>query len=391
MRDMRICYVLLSPTFGMHQYTADLANRMAQAGHQVHLVTTTRAPRDRYGPDLKLHTPVTTTSTGFSSESLRCPALVRVLRTIQDLAPDVIHFTGPHLWNVLLMQALRARNMPVCHTLHDLHPHAGVFYGRLLYLWNRSVRRSADHLLVHGERYREELLTQGVAPSRVTLTPLTFLFTSHAEKRRLSQVAPRIRYEPWALFFARLEIYKGLPVLVEAARRLSATVQPTPSVILAGLGQPEHLGPGPIPPNVEVRNRLIGDQEAIDLHSRCGIVVLPYIEASQSAQIAAAYCFRKPVIVTRTGALPEYVVPGETGWVIPPNDPLALADRLEEALKDPDRLARMGNAGYEWYERERQAEEKTLQEMYVAIAEGTPLAAPVEKATRAEAGRQAGR
>ncbi len=168
-------------------------------------------------------------------------------------------------------------------------------------------------------------------------------------------------------------------------------MQPTPSVILAGLGQPEHLGPGPIPPNVEVRNRLIGDQEAIDLHSRCGIVVLPYIEASQSAQIAAAYCFRKPVIVTRTGALPEYVVPGETGWVIPPNDPLALADRLEEALKDPDRLARMGNAGYEWYERERQAEEKTLQEMYVAIAEGTPLAAPVEKATRAEAGRQAGR
>ncbi len=32
----------------MHQYTSDLANRMAVAGDEVHLVTTTRVPRDRY-------------------------------------------------------------------------------------------------------------------------------------------------------------------------------------------------------------------------------------------------------------------------------------------------------------------------------------------------------
>ena len=41
---MRICYTLLSPAFEMHQYTADLANRMAQAGHDVHLVTSSHAP-----------------------------------------------------------------------------------------------------------------------------------------------------------------------------------------------------------------------------------------------------------------------------------------------------------------------------------------------------------
>ena len=57
---MRICYVLLSPTFGMHQYTADLANRMAQADHQVHLVTTRHYPRDRYLPAVIPHTPVAT-------------------------------------------------------------------------------------------------------------------------------------------------------------------------------------------------------------------------------------------------------------------------------------------------------------------------------------------
>ena len=51
--SMRICYVLLSPTFGMHQYTADLANRMilngldaqSPAAHEVFLVTTDNYPR----------------------------------------------------------------------------------------------------------------------------------------------------------------------------------------------------------------------------------------------------------------------------------------------------------------------------------------------------------
>ena len=97
-------------------------------------------------------------------------------------------------------------------------------------------------------------------------------------------------------------------------------------------------------------------------------MVLPYIEASQSALVAAAYCFHKAVIVTRSGALPEYVMPGETGWVVPPNDPQALADILQAALSDTARLARMGQAAQEWYDSQRQTEEETLQEMYTALA-----------------------
>jgi glycosyltransferase involved in cell wall biosynthesis len=70
------------------------------------------------------------------------------------------------------------------------------------------------------------------------------------------------------------------------------------------------------------------------------------------------------------------VVEGETGWVIPPNDPQALANRLERALKDPERLERMGQAGRDWYDRERQIEGETLREMYAdMVAERRPGAA----------------
>ncbi|QLQ08019.1 MAG: hypothetical protein HZY76_19830 [Anaerolineae bacterium] len=83
---MRLIYLLLSPTFGMHQYTADLANRLAaEPGADVHLVTTTTLPRDRYSPAVHIHTPVVTHSTGFA-RGLNPAALRRTLHTIDQIA-----------------------------------------------------------------------------------------------------------------------------------------------------------------------------------------------------------------------------------------------------------------------------------------------------------------
>ena len=141
---MRVCYVLLSPTFGMHQYTADLANRMAAAENDVHLVTTANAPRDRYAPAVRLHTPLTTTSTGFSPEGLRPFALRRVEATIRRLRPDLVHFTGVHLWNVVLVRRLRKAGLAVVHTLHDLDPHQGHRRARSYVRYCRG-RVWADH------------------------------------------------------------------------------------------------------------------------------------------------------------------------------------------------------------------------------------------------------
>jgi glycosyltransferase involved in cell wall biosynthesis len=211
-----ICYVLLSPTWGMHQYTADLANRQLGVGVEVHLITTAHYPRDRYAPGVSIHTPVAIMDTGFSLKGLRIWDLHGVRRTILDLKPNLVHFTGPHLWNPLLLCTLRRAGVPTVHTLHDLHPHAGATYGRLLYLWNAYVRREANHLLVHGQCYLKELLRLGHISSRVTCTPLVFLPVSHAHEQALFQSPPAIQYGLSALFLGRLEIYKGLDMLIEA-------------------------------------------------------------------------------------------------------------------------------------------------------------------------------
>ncbi|MCL4294793.1 MAG: glycosyltransferase family 4 protein [Anaerolineae bacterium] len=367
---MRLCYVLLSPTFGMHQYTADLANRMAQAGYETHLVTTARYPRDRYLPAVAVHTPINTRNTGFSPDGLRLRAFPRLQATLAELKPDLVHITGPHLWNVPLLWWLRRRGIPAVHSLHDLDPHSGAIYGRLLYGWNWLVIRLAGHLLVHGLRYLNRLLAQGIPPRRVTHVPLLHLFLGQTWLEGVEHLTGEVSYEPWALFFGRMEHYKGVDHLITACAMLNNHYQDAgPKLVLAGPGLLAARWAGALPPRIEVRDRLIGDEEALDLFCRCGLVVLPYLDATQSALIPAAYFFRKPVIVTYTGALPEYVEPGRTGWLVEADHPPSLARCLDAALANPAHLAEMGAAGRAWYDRQRTAEQQVLERMYERLVE----------------------
>jgi glycosyltransferase involved in cell wall biosynthesis len=377
---MRLCYVLLSPTFGMHQYTADLANRLARAGWDIHLVTTRRAPRCRYTPAVTVHTPIETTGTGFSPQALRLPAFRQARQTIRSLHPDLVHFTGPHAWNVPLIKALSGPAIPVIHTLHDLDPHSGTRYGLLLHLWNRWVVGAADHILVHGQTYRQRLLGMGVNSQRVTWTPLLHLFLGGTWLVPSPDLAAEVAYEPWALFFGRLEPYKGIDYLLTACTMLDGDGDSRRRVVLAGPGNLAALWVDPLPPWLELRNHLVVDEEAVDLFRRCGLLVLPYVDATQSALIAAAYYFRKPVVVSRTGALPEYVVDGRTGCLVEPDHPAALARCLEWMLGDPARLAGMGEAGRSWYDAQRAAEERTLIQMYSRLARAKPSDEPTIRA-----------
>jgi glycosyltransferase involved in cell wall biosynthesis len=49
-------------------------------------------------------------------------------------------------------------------------------------------------------------------------------------------------------------------------------------------------------------------------------------------------------VATAVGGVPEVVVEGKTGFLVPPHNPRALADRLVRLLKDPELRARMGTA-----------------------------------------------
>jgi glycosyltransferase involved in cell wall biosynthesis len=95
-----------------------------------------------------------------------------------------------------------------------------------------------------------------------------------------------------------------------------------------------------------------------DLMRRFSVFVLPSLAEGISNTILEAMASGLPVIATAVGGNDELVVDGETGYLVPPGDPAAIASRLAHYLRHPDVAVRHGRAA-----RERVLREFSLETM----------------------------
>ena len=106
------------------------------------------------------------------------------------------------------------------------------------------------------------------------------------------------------------------------------------------------------------RTDALGLMKSFDL-----FVMSSVTEGLGSAMLEAMVC-RRPVVATRAGGIPEVVVDGETGLLVPPHDEPALADAMVRVLGDPRSPRGLADAGYERVVREFSVErmvERTLE------------------------------
>jgi glycosyltransferase involved in cell wall biosynthesis len=132
---------------------------------------------------------------------------------------------------------------------------------------------------------------------------------------------------------------KGGPVLLQAFARLRASV-PGARLIVVGcqpnVGQPWCEEVGKVAPEEVARHLL-----------RSSVFVLPTrIEPFGIAPIEAL-SHRLPAVVSNVGAMPTLVRHGESGFVVPSDDPEALANALQDLLCDSEKCRRFGEAGYQ--------------------------------------------
>ena len=159
--------------------------------------------------------------------------------------------------------------------------------------------------------------------------------------------ALREAYGPdYVLFSGRHRYYKGLPVLVEAARSIRA------KVVMAGDG-PER-GPAMALArekgvDIAFPGSLTQDDLVAHLHG-CSVFAFPSIERSEAfgISILEAHACGKPVVATRLGTGVEYAnLDGVTGVNVPPNDPAAFAAAVNMLLTDSARRLALGEAARE--------------------------------------------
>lgn len=147
---------------------------------------------------------------------------------------------------------------------------------------------------------------------------------------------------PTLLTVARHDPVKGVDVLLDAF----TLVPPPARLVLIGDGperaalqrQCHELG---LDDRVEFRE-LPWEQRAADVMWAFDALVLPSRLEGFPVTIAEAMLAGIPVIATDVGSVREAVVPGVTGWIVPPEDPAALAGAIRELLDDPERARAMG-------------------------------------------------
>jgi glycosyltransferase involved in cell wall biosynthesis len=152
---------------------------------------------------------------------------------------------------------------------------------------------------------------------------------------------------PYALFVGRISEQKGIFQLLEAARGLPAGVQLV--LCASSPDTPDLLArvEAAVTGRAEIRwiNAMLPVPEVVQLYSHAAVFVCPSIYEPFGLINLEAMACGTPVVASRVGGIPEVVVDGETGWLVPPGDPAALGEALRRALADPERARRMGEAG----------------------------------------------
>ncbi|MCS6879116.1 MAG: glycosyltransferase family 4 protein [Geminicoccaceae bacterium] len=272
--------------------------------------------------------------------------LVReVLARIAAFRPDLVHFLGDSvLWLHLALPFLRDR--PRIVTVHDVELHPGdVQSKRVPRASVHGLRRAATVLVVHGpEQRRLACARHGRPIEEVRILPHPALDRFARLASRLG-LAPRPDRPPTVLFFGRLMRYKGLPFLVEAWRRVTA-IDGCARLVVAGAGPDAAWLRSALAglPRCELREGHLPEPEVAQLFLDCDLVVLPYIEASQSGVLALAAAMGRPVVASEIGDLAHTVRATGMGRLVPPADPEALARALAELLTDADARAGLAAA-----------------------------------------------
>ncbi len=255
---------------------------------------------------------------------------------------------------VILAALPRATRVIVqCHNIGDKEPS---FWKRWL---ANAIFRRADLLIVHSarsvEEVRERFGERGVAKTLKLFLPVLAIGREiperDAAKRQLDLEGRDI-----VLFFGQVRPFKGLDIAIRAWQ----FVRTDAVLLVAGevwfgeedsyrrLAQEEGVAG-----RVRFDLRFVPDAEVAAYFAAADVVVAPYRYENQSGVAMNAFHFRRPVIATNVGGLPDIIEEGVNGKLVPAEDPEALARAIDEFFTIADREGMEQGAGetaakYSW-------------------------------------------
>lgn len=271
----------------------------------------------------------------------------RLARELRRVRPDCVLVQGAQEAALALLgRALARVGTKVVVDVHGDPAAATRLYGSPL---RRALALPGDVLARHALRRADGVRTISAYTTglvrRLGVEP-TAQFPAFMELDPFLEGPPApLPERPVALFVGVLERYKAVDVLAEAWRTVAARV-PDAELHLVGtgtlVGVPERLV-AELPGGVRWSPTLPASGVAAAMDGAT-VLVLPSRSEGLGRVVIEAFCRGRGVVGSRVGGIPDLVTDGETGLLVPPGDPAALADALERALTEPGLAAALGGA-----------------------------------------------
>jgi glycosyltransferase involved in cell wall biosynthesis len=261
-------------------------------------------------------------------------------RTIKRLDPDAVllvwwmPFFGPALSTIgrLVKRWTRAR---IVFLVDNYISHERRWFDAVSTSW---TLRLGDHFIGQSEFITRRLseVFPRTPVHRVTL-PVFACFDLGAFDRASARARLGITTRNVVLFFGYIRPYKGLDQLIQAFPRV---LEARPDTTLLIVGEcyedlqryEDMIAAEGIAGKTIFVSKYVANEEIEPYFKASDMVCLPYRSATQSGIVMLAYGFRRPVVTTDVGGLPESVRAGKTGIVVPPGDVAALAGGVVEVL-----------------------------------------------------------
>src|SRR5688572_28066450 len=268
----------------------------------------------------------------------------RLSRVLKQLKPDIVHAHDPH-GVAMASIALSMSTMPklprlVASRRVDFHMRQSAL--------SRWKYRQVDCFICASDAIRKIVVSDGI-PRRRTVTVhegIDLGRVAAAPRAELHQELWLPHEAPLVGNVAALVPHKGQRHLVDAAQ-LVLPQHPDARFIIAGEGELRGALEQQIRQHhLEKHVMLAGFRaDILSLHKAFDVFVMSSVTEGLGTSLLDAMACGKPVVATTVGGIPEVVVHDETGLLVPPRDPPAMAAAIVRLLADSGLRQQMGEAG----------------------------------------------
>ena len=311
----KILFISLSRK-GSTDYAAEIARQMSYVDPWIVCSTESSASFDVVDKSIETYSGIFSFLIQSFLFFFRCPALIDSYKSKSDHL--IIYFPVFHPWNLIISIWAGIKDIPVVTTIHDYHTHVGE-KNRIIELLQKRQMDISDKIIFLTESEKNKALSYHPKYQKKSLVLLHPLLDSHAN-HTLGH-SPDLKF----LFLGRLKAYKGYQLLINAANH--GSIQ---HITIAGSGDTSISSID----KVSVINTHLSNSEITHLIETHHVLVLPYIDASQSGVLTLGIDACIPMIISQLPGLQEQISESACAWTEPSTN--ALRDAMLRLQDDAE-------------------------------------------------------